>query len=379
MSRIATAIILVLVGILLIGPLLGYPVGLVFVETESMEDTIEVNDGFVALPVELVGTVERGDVIVFQAEKLHGGKVTTHRVVGETDQGYITQGDNNPVTDQAGGEPPVQSEQIIAVAWQPGGSIFVIPHVGTVSVFINEVFETLEQHAMIILRPLGLGDVDFTLLVFATLVTAFILDSLLVRSRDSPIQEPSDSEPLFTTRQLIVIFAIFVMIGASFGMVAPSGSHDIGIVSSSFASDRPDVIQQGTEETSEFTLRNGALIPMHVYLGSSSSWVTVHDEYVYLPPRSEKTIEVTQRAPDETGYFPMFLQDRRYFAILPEAAIVPLYRAHPWVPIAVINAMFATAIIAIGITLTRRGFDEPAEPARPSGDWRVRLLRSLYY
>ncbi|TKX51714.1 signal peptidase I, partial [Halorubrum sp. SP3] len=72
------------------------------------------------VPPAIAGDIEEGDVVTFEAQELQGGGLTTHRVVDETDQGYITRGDANPFTDQDGPEPPVQESQIAAVALELG-------------------------------------------------------------------------------------------------------------------------------------------------------------------------------------------------------------------------------------------------------------------
>ncbi|KPN31210.1 signal peptidase I [Halolamina pelagica] len=127
----AEAALVLVVASLLLGQVLGTPVLLGYVETGSMEPTLEPGDGFVAVPAAVTGDVEEGDVIVFRAEELQGGGLTTHRVVGETERGYITRGDANPFTDQDGNEPPVKEGQIVAEALQIGGSVVVIPNLGT--------------------------------------------------------------------------------------------------------------------------------------------------------------------------------------------------------------------------------------------------------
>ncbi|MFC6975369.1 signal peptidase I [Halomicroarcula sp. GCM10025709] len=106
---------------MVVGQLLGQPVLLGYVTTGSMQPTLDPGDGFVAIPAALAGPVDEGDVVTFRAEEIQGGGLTTHRVVDRTDRGYVTRGDNNPFTDQDGGEPPVTDAQIVAVVWQPGG------------------------------------------------------------------------------------------------------------------------------------------------------------------------------------------------------------------------------------------------------------------
>src|SRR6056297_2022671 len=127
----------VLVLALVVGALVGQPVLLSFVESGSMSPTIEEGDGMVAIPEQVAGDVEQGDVIVFQSQEIRGGELTTHRIVDETERGYITRGDANPFTDQDGGEPPVTDEQVHATAWQVDGQVVTIPHLGTVSTTIG--------------------------------------------------------------------------------------------------------------------------------------------------------------------------------------------------------------------------------------------------
>src|SRR6056297_1685104 len=127
----AATALLVAVAALVVGQLLGQPILLGYVATDSMEPTMDAGDGFVAVPSPLAGDVSEGDVVVFEAEQLHGGGLTTHRVVGETDRGYVTRGDANPFTDQDGGEPPVKRAQIVAHALQVNGEVVVIPNLGT--------------------------------------------------------------------------------------------------------------------------------------------------------------------------------------------------------------------------------------------------------
>ncbi len=127
LSQAAEVIVAALVIAMIAGQLLGQPAVVGYVETGSMSPTLEPGDGFVAVPAALAGPIEEGDVVTFRAEQLHGGGLTTHRVVGETERGYVTRGDANPFTDQDGVEPPVKDDQIVAVAWQPAARFWWYP------------------------------------------------------------------------------------------------------------------------------------------------------------------------------------------------------------------------------------------------------------
>ena len=58
-------VFLLIIGGTIAGAALGRPVFLTYVETGSMEPTLEPGDGFVAIPAELAGPIDEGDVIVF--------------------------------------------------------------------------------------------------------------------------------------------------------------------------------------------------------------------------------------------------------------------------------------------------------------------------
>ena len=136
------AMLVVVVLAMLVGQQIGQPILLGFVVTGSMSPTLEPGDGFIAVPPSLADEVEQGDVVTFNARQLQGGGLTTHRIVGETEEGYITRGDANPFTDQDSNEPPVQESQIKAVALQLGGDVVAIPNLGTAAIALQGGVET---------------------------------------------------------------------------------------------------------------------------------------------------------------------------------------------------------------------------------------------
>ena len=130
LRRGGQALVVLAIVALLAGQFLGQPVLLGYVETGSMAPTLNPGDGFVAVPAALAGPIDEGDVVTFRAEELQGGGLTTHRIVGQTDRGYVTKGDANPFTDQDGSEPPVKRPQIVAVALQVGDGVVTLPNLG---------------------------------------------------------------------------------------------------------------------------------------------------------------------------------------------------------------------------------------------------------
>jgi len=94
------------------------------VSSYSMEPTLRVGD-FIVLTGASCQSVNVGDVVVYVARNpMWYGSWIIHRVYQkEGNCGLITWGDNNPMPDQAVGEPPVSSNIV-------GKVLFTVPYVG---------------------------------------------------------------------------------------------------------------------------------------------------------------------------------------------------------------------------------------------------------
>lgn len=79
--------------------------------------------------------VSQGDIITFYSDQSES--LITHRIVGEDEEGLITQGDNNPTTDQEIGISPLTQEQVRSKAVNFGGSPLYIPYLGTIVLLIQ--------------------------------------------------------------------------------------------------------------------------------------------------------------------------------------------------------------------------------------------------
>ena len=364
-------LVLVVVSLLL-GQFLGQPVLLSFVETGSMEPTLNPGDGFVAVPVQLTGPPEEGDVIVFRAEEIQGGGLTTHRVVDKTDRGYITRGDANPFTDQDGGEPPVKEAQIVAEALQVGGHVVVIPHLGTVVGGVQTALGAAQRWlaATVGSRAL-LGTQGLAYLILGLSALAYVLDLLLAGGSDGRDRTRTrDRTGGLPTRLLLLGLALLVVTAATAAMVVPAGTQGFGIVSAEFDSESPTTIRTGESSTLDYRVPNAGLVPVHVYLAPASDGVAVDPGYVYVGGRSEATAHLTLSAPPETGYYRRFLAEHRYLAVLPKAVVDALYRVHPWLPVVVIDAMLGCSIYLLGAAfvgtgrIRRRSRDAPSRSRR---------------
>jgi len=378
--RVSITVVIVVILALVAGQLLGQPVLLSYVETESMSPTMEPGDGFVPIPTQIAGPIEEDDVVVFEAEELHGGGLTTHRVVDETERGYITRGDGNPFTDQDGDEPPVREPQIVAKALQVNGQVVVIPGFGTGVERVQSVLDTTQRRLAAALGVRSLVDTQ-------TLGLSFFIGTLLwyvvgERRDNQPAGAGRDRsrETGLDTRLIIGGCALLLIIPATAAMVVPAGTHEYGIVSASFESDQPTVIPQGESAEVPYPVDNGGFIPTVSYIEPTSEGVAVRPHVLTVQPRATETATVQLDAPSETGYYRRYVTEYRYLAVLPSPVIRGLYTIHPWLPIAAIDALIGGPFYLFGRALV--GTDRLRMRTRsrevPLSTRLNRLVKSLY-
>jgi signal peptidase len=347
--------ILLAVVLLVLGSVLGQPFVLGYVETGSMSPTLQPGDGFVAVPTQVGSSVDTGDVIVFRAEKLQGGGLTTHRVVGNAERGFITRGDANPFTDQSSGEPPVKRAQIVATALQVNGNVVVIPSLGTAVESVQSVLSTVQRHLTAILGIAALsGTRGLAYLFFAGTFLWYVVGEW--RADDTEIPDRTASRITEVDSRLVMgAFAAVLMMGATAAMVAPAGTQEYGVVSAEFSSERPDVIQAGESKSRPYAVANGGLFPVVTYLEPASEGVEVQPRGLSVAGGSVANATVTLHAPPETGYYRRFVTEHRYLAVLPEPVIRGLYEIHPWAPIVAIDVVIAVPYYLLGARLVGSG------------------------
>lgn len=378
---ITLQVILVLVVVsLVVGQYLGQPVFLSFVETGSMQPVLDPGDGFIAIPAPIAGGIGVGDVVTFDAQEIEGGGLTTHRVVEETERGYVTRGDNNPFTDQDGGEPVVQDADIVAKALTVGGSVVVIPHLGTVAMGFQSALGSLQTWLAVTLGVRSLqGTQGLAYILFGLSAVAYAVDWYLDRgSRETRERDRSrdDGTSVFA---IVAVLALVLMATATAAMVVPAGTQEYGVVAAEFESENPTVIEAGTSQEIEYVVPNAGLVPVYAYVTPASPGVDVDPQRIAVGSRGEETTTVTLTAPDETGYYRLFVVEHRYLAILPPGVVDGLYRIHPWAPLIAINGVLGGGITAVGLFFLR---GEPARirsrESREKPPLHRRLLREFY-
>ncbi len=339
-AAVGTALV-VLVLALLLGQLLGQPILLGFVATGSMEPAVDAGDGFVAVPALLAGDVSEGDIVVFDAEELQGGGLTTHRVVGETDEGYVTKGDANPFTDQDGGEPPVSEGQIVAHALQIGDTAVTIPHLGTGIMGVQSAADGLQQS--VVSAAGGEGGLERTQMggAFVALGVFFIGVAALTGSRGAREIRRSSSRPDVVGIWVVGGAVIVVLVvAATAAMVVPAGIQEYGVASAESPGEDPLVIEAGGSSTVEHSVRNDGFVPVVVFFDPGED-VSTSPDRTWVSRDSTAETSVTLSVPEAEGRYTRYVTEHRYIVVLPPTVIAALHSIHPLVALLTINVVIA--------------------------------------
>ncbi len=350
LTVVGVAVVMLLALSLLAGHLLGYPVLIGHIESGSMEPTMDEGDGFIPIPHAIAGDVSSGDVVVFQSDTVEDGATTTHRVVDEQDGGYITQGDNNPFTDQGAGEAPITDGEVKAVALTLNGDVVTIPHLGTTVESLGGIVDRLEGLLAGLFGSPQLGSEQLALLLFGLGLLA--LTGSVVLGTDGRERARSRARSLsgvIDARYVLVGCLVVLWLGATAGMVGPGGTETYGIVSTEGDSENPTIIPAGETDSFDAELYNGGFIPTVSYLSPQSPGVDIDTEKHRLSHNESVNATITVTAPEETGYYPRSISEHRYFAILPEPVIEGTYDVHPWIPYVLINAVISVPVLILWV------------------------------
>ena len=349
-SSLGSAVSVVLVAVVIamfVGQQIGQPVLLGFVVTGSMSPTLDPGDGFVAVPPALAGDVEAGDVVTFDARELEGGGLTTHRVVGETEEGYITRGDANPFTDQDADEPPVQESQIEAVAWQLDGEVVVLPGLGTVALAMQTGVETAVGALSGIPGLGGLADGDARALMIGAggllVLYSLVSDRLSGRRGGRSASRDRVIEASF----VLVVLLLFVTVPLTASMVLPSGVETFSVVSSESPSGDPTVIQRGGSQTVSYNVSNDGFLPRVAVIEPASNGVAVAETTLVVWRGESAGTEAVISAPEATGVYVRSISQWQYVMLLPLPILLGLHSIHPFVAITAINGVVILAVTSV--------------------------------
>ncbi|NHN63657.1 S26 family signal peptidase [Haloarcula sp. JP-Z28] len=344
-ERVVEVLIIVFAITLLAGQVVGQPLLLAYVETGSMEPALDPGDGFLTLPPEVVGEPAPGDVIIYRAEQVNGGDLTTHRIVRETERGYITQGDANPFTDQSAGEPPVRDPQVVAVGIRVAGTLITIPELGTAVMAVQTVGGAFQQRVPTQVW-VGAGVAGLFLLLASSRDTGGLnRDSVQNRTGGHDSGRGLQAGP----REVVLLCGAVVVATATLSVLLPLGPTEYQVVSAETDLPGPGVIPAGETETTAYRVPGGTVFPVKYYVEPASDGVQVLNGTGSgrIQPNNSANATVRLFAPSDTGAYRRYVQEYRYPLILPEPAIEILYQLSPLAPVLVFDTVLALPFIIV--------------------------------
>jgi signal peptidase len=322
-QNIAYVILLLHFFPIVIGGVLQQPVGVSFVETESMRPQLEPGDGFFIIPTQMVGSFSVGDVVTFRAENFPYTFVT-HRIVGETSQGFITQGDNNTFTDQSGtfNEPYIKREQIVGkVVTSGSGEVIAIPNLGSALHAVGDVFGSLSKsfYDAIGVRPKDqkIAQLLFGLGVFA--LVAIVGDALsslrktkTLRARPERAKRSHGTSPyLYYT-----VFFLFILFASTVSVLTMEQTNRVDLVATE-GNTNMRAVHIGETVERYLEIGNSGLIPVQVYVPETEGIVSLEAMSFSLSGGEKRRITYIITAPTTPGYYQQYVTMDVYLGILP--------------------------------------------------------------
>lgn len=257
----------VLVGLLILAvfPLgLQLPIPLVAVESGSMAPHLVRGDLGIVGPVLPFGPPTVGDVIVFKESDTQ--RWVAHRIVGGNPQsGFLTKGDNNSALDQdTPGRDRVRPAQIAGIVLSVGGRPLRIPLLGM-----------LILHAREFVEP--------SLLSWAALLLGAIFVSVDVASIKRTRQQVEN--PWLTSWSIWLPLLVVLVLSLAQTMISNSQegqlTYDVSLV------------RQSESQSLEYSMSNDGALPLVLVLYTDDENIVFSDPYVWLPPRTARSIVVS--------------------------------------------------------------------------------------
>lgn len=324
---------------LLVPALTGRPV-VSYAESSSMEPTIGLFDVFLVDP--FARSLDVGDIIVY--ESLSRGGPAVHRIVGgDARSGWITQGDANPLVDQAGAEPVVTRDRVLGkVVTGPDGAPLLLPDAG-LAVVATKI--RLAKLAAAVGGPRQLAALAFLAVAAVSAVPALF---------GKPVPRPPLRLPPSALRALRralprgvlgrhLGLALLVVLLASTAWAAAHARVEVPltmvVVQDPSAADGIRAAAPGEAIARDVQVGSLGLLPAIIVLEGDSPRLAAVDDHGVAASRALVTLRVEQRAGDAPGLQEDALQIWRYPALLPTGATLFLHDVLPGLPYALLAAV----------------------------------------
>jgi signal peptidase len=318
-------IILIVISIS-IGAITEKPTLISYATSDSMEPTIGVHDYFLIIPKNLTQFAVN-DIVVFQStEKGY----LVHRIVGENDHGFITQGDNSPFSDQQTGEPFVRKSQIIGRVLTYKGNPIIIPGLWK---YIKH-FEVLSRF------------INRNALIMAGFIIGLGIATLVIEGKSPKKQFHRYKKPLRVKHIMIPALLLMAIISIIFMMMAQEKvSYDYHVTYTSYEG-IPTAIP-GTNFEVIVELDNFSPIPHYAFISAPSSITDSAHLSTLVNANTKKKLSLWFTADSYQGPSTETIFIHRYLPLLPRKYLFAFFQMHPYLPILVIDSEILVMVLLL--------------------------------
>lgn len=302
MRRDISIILLIVVILFVVSPF-----SLVLIQGDSMSPTIP-NDA--VLLTQETQSATTGDIITFQSQT--SNTQITHRIVGETSNGFITKGDNNEVTDQQTGEPPVPATNIQNKAITISGQPLYIPIVGQFLLLIRlNFFSTTVLFSVLIMLIYFISNRVEENRIFGHLVAADIF------------------QPIILVTIVVLTLSIFI--------TASTLTATITYTDSKAVAEQQYVVQTGGNESQLETITIEHSNPKYSTFVFDSTGIEITNVEETSPRTTQ--LEVLVPPKEQTGTLETTITIYKFPALLPNQLLTNLTNISPVIPAVLLSIL----------------------------------------
>ena len=326
LSNILTLAMLIFMLTSIAGYLLDRPVLLSYVTSESMSPTLEKGDLFIINPL-TKGKV--GDIVVFKLRD----RWTVHRIYAETEDGYITKGDNNIATDQQDNGKPIKREDIAGVVVTIFDKPLKIPIVGN---YLQEISKQA-SNVFVAVAVISLG--------------------CILMTRDSSGKTNKKKKKVILVKYKTIYSVVSAVLITMFviSVVATWGTVSFNYVSTKAGNQQEGWYLPNSEFVRKITIKNRGFYPTTFILSPKSDRITLDSSSFTLQGREERYVNVHVKVPSDTRVYYELIDVYAYPSMLPPDVIKSMWDVSKYLPLTTFTLEIA-AILAGVYLLT--GSDE---------------------
>jgi len=300
LKKVASLIFSFFVLLSLASLIFNAPLLIAYIKSDSMSPTLQKND------LVFINIFDRnfneGDIVVFKSD----GNWICHRIVKETDEGFITKGDANIATDQFSGRPAVRTSDIIGKIVNFDGDPVNIP--------LGKGIEKMES---IFAKN--------KLLIFAILMAGGIFMFSGGSKRKGRKYLRIKVSTIFIVSSLLVIVAF------SLANVITFEKREISYGTTSAGGLREEWVLPGQEFSRQIKFENRGFYPYYYLISPETANLDLERQGFLLLPGESRVLEVRINAPKDTSLHTEKIAVTKYIPLIPPQIIDA--SPHPYIPV----------------------------------------------